>query len=76
MRAWIPCSAMLLAVLLPAAASAQPVPRSGGFYGNTYISPGYDYPYARAEDGYSESYPLVTRPSSRARAYQAERMAA
>jgi lipoprotein-anchoring transpeptidase ErfK/SrfK len=64
---------MLLAVLLPAAASAQPVPRSGGFYGNTYISPGYDYPYARAEDGYGESYPLVTRPSSRA--YQPERMA-
>jgi lipoprotein-anchoring transpeptidase ErfK/SrfK len=75
MRAWIPCSAMLLAALLPAAASAQPVPRSGNFYGNTYVAPGYDYPYARAEDGYAESYPLVTRPSSRARAYQAERMA-
>ncbi|WP_245435464.1 L,D-transpeptidase [Microvirga calopogonii] len=72
MRAWIPCSAMLLAVLLPAAASAQPVTRSGNFYGNTYISPGYDYPYARTEDGYRESYPLVTRPA--ARAYQAERM--
>jgi lipoprotein-anchoring transpeptidase ErfK/SrfK len=71
MRAWIPCSAMLLAVLLPAAASAQPVPRSGNFYGNTYVAPGYDYPYARAVDGYAESYPLVTRPSSRARANQA-----
>jgi len=73
MRAWIPCSAMLLAVLLPAAASAQPVYRSGNFYGNTYIAPSYDYPYARAEDGYRESYPLVTRPS--ARASRAERMA-
>jgi lipoprotein-anchoring transpeptidase ErfK/SrfK len=75
MRAWTSCSAMLLAVLLPAAASAQPMVRSGGFYGNTYISPGYDYPYARTEDGYSERYPLVTRPSARVRAYQAERMA-
>ena len=73
MRAWIPCSAMLLAVLLPAAASAQPMARNGGFYGNTYIAPGYDYPYARAEDGYAESYPLATRPSSRA--YRTERMA-
>ncbi len=66
MRAWIPCSAMFLAVLLPAAASAQPVYRSGNFYGNTYISPGYDYPYARTEDGYAESYPLAMRTSSRA----------
>ncbi|EIM27787.1 hypothetical protein MicloDRAFT_00043610 [Microvirga lotononidis] len=73
MRAWIPCSAMLLAVLLPAAASAQPVYGNGNFYGNTYIAPGYDYPYARTEDGYRESYPLVTRPA--ARASRAERMA-
>ncbi len=75
MRAWIPCSAVLLAVLLPAAASAQPVVRGGGFYGNTYIAPGYDYPYAQAEDGYDEDYPLVTRPSSRTQAYRAQRTA-
>ncbi|QRM32075.1 L,D-transpeptidase [Microvirga sp. VF16] len=61
---------MLLAVLLPAAASAQPIARNGHFYGNTYISPGYDYPYAHTEDGYAENYPLVTRPASRARAYR------
>lgn len=70
MRAWIPCSAMLLAVLLPAAASAQPVARNGNFYGNTYISSDYNYPYAQTQDGYPETYPLVTRPSSRARAYR------
>jgi len=64
MRAWIPCSAMLLAALLPAAASAQTAYRSGNFYGNTYIAPGYDYPQARAVD--AETYPLVTRPASRA----------
>jgi len=65
MRVWTPCSAMLLAVLLPAAASAQPLARNGHFYGNTYIAPSYDYPYARTEDDYREDYPLVTRPSSR-----------
>jgi lipoprotein-anchoring transpeptidase ErfK/SrfK len=75
MRAWIPCSAMLLAALLPAAASAQPMARNGGFYGNTYISPSYDYPYAQAEDGYDEDYPLVTRPAPRTRASRAERLA-
>jgi lipoprotein-anchoring transpeptidase ErfK/SrfK len=70
MRAWIPCSAMLLAVLLPAAASAQ-----GQFYGNTYISSEYDnYPYARTQDGYSENYPLVTRPSSRTQIYSSQRV--
>jgi lipoprotein-anchoring transpeptidase ErfK/SrfK len=74
MRAWIPCSAMLLAALLPAAASAQPMARNGGFYGNTYISPSYDYPYAQAEDGYDEDYPLVTRPAPRTRASRAERL--
>jgi lipoprotein-anchoring transpeptidase ErfK/SrfK len=74
MRAWIPCSAMLLAALLPAAASAQPMARNGGFYGNTYISPSYDYPYAQAEDGYDEDYPLVTRPAPRTRAGRAERL--
>ncbi len=69
MRAWIPCSAMLLAVLIPAAASAQPYQRGVHYYGNTYISSEYDYPYARTEDGYDESYPLATRSSSRTRAY-------
>src|SRR6185503_18212919 len=54
MRAWTSCSALLLAILLPAAASAQPVARNGGFYGNTYVAPDYDYPYARTEDGYAE----------------------
>lgn len=72
MRAWIPCSAMLLAVLIPAAASAQSHARSGHYYGNTYISSEYDYPYARTQDGYNASYPLVTRPSSRTRAYQVQ----
>jgi lipoprotein-anchoring transpeptidase ErfK/SrfK len=48
---------------------------NGYFYGNTYVAPGYDYPYARAEDGYNQGYPLATRPSSRSRAYQAEPMA-
>lgn len=75
MRAWIPCSAMLLVALLPAAASAQPMARSGQFYGNTYIAPGDDYPYAQTEDGYAETYPLVTRPSSRTHAYQTQRTA-
>ncbi|MBQ0821303.1 L,D-transpeptidase [Microvirga terrae] len=73
MRAWTSCSALLLAALLPAAASAQPAYRSGNFYGNTYVSPGYDYPYAHTEDGYAESYPRAARPA--ARAYQAERVA-
>ncbi|MBL0404854.1 L,D-transpeptidase [Microvirga aerilata] len=49
--------------------------RNGGFYGNTYISPSYDYPYAQAEDGYDEDYPLVTRPAPRTRASRAERLA-
>jgi lipoprotein-anchoring transpeptidase ErfK/SrfK len=74
MRAWIPCSAMLLATLLPAAASAQPMGRAGQFYGNTYISSQYDYyPYAQTQDGYAEDYPLVTRPSSRTQVYRTER---
>jgi lipoprotein-anchoring transpeptidase ErfK/SrfK len=77
MRAWIPCSAMLLAALLPAAASAQPMGRAGQFYGNTYISSEYDYyPYARTQDGYAENYPLVTRPSSRTQVYRSERTSA
>src|SRR5215204_4070702 len=74
MRAWIPCSAMLLAGLLPATASAQPMGRAGQFYGNTYISSEYDnYSYARAQDGYAQDYPLVTRPSSGSQVYRSER---
>lgn len=65
MRAWIPCSAMLLATLIPAAASAQTVQRGGYYYGNTYISSEYDYPYARTQDGYDPGYPMVTRPATR-----------
>lgn len=65
MRAWIPCSALLLAVLLPTAGSAQAVHGGGSYYGSTYISSEYDYPYARTQDGYNESYPLVTRPAAR-----------
>ena len=70
MRAWIPCSAMLLAVFLPAAASAQPVAVNGYYYGNSYPAPGYEYPYARTRDGYNQAYPVAVRPSARS-AYQA-----
>ena len=66
MRAWTSCSALLLAILLPAAASAQPVARNGGFYGNTYVAPDYDYPYARTEDAqraFAAGYQVhVTKP--------------
>ncbi len=65
MRAWIPCTAMLFAALLPASVSAQSVYGGGSYYGNTYIAPEYNYPYARTQDGYNENYPLVTRPSTR-----------
>ncbi len=78
MRAWLPCSVFLLAVSLPALGYAQPMrgypqaaPRDA--YGNLLVVPGYDYPYAQAQDGYlNQDYPFVSRPSSRARsAYQA-----
>ncbi|MBB4040030.1 lipoprotein-anchoring transpeptidase ErfK/SrfK [Microvirga flocculans] len=75
MRAWIPCTAMLLALLSPAAATAQSTGRTVYYYGNSYAASGYDYPYARAQDGYDEDYPLVTRPASRTRVYRVERMA-
>ncbi len=64
MRAWIPCSAMLLAVLVPATASAQARQGGGYYYGNTYISSEYNYPYARTQDGYDPGYPMVTRPAA------------
>lgn len=67
MHAWLPRSVFLMA-LLPATAFAQPTgyyygssPRDA--YGNALVVPGYDYPYARAQDGYSGDYP---RPSRRA----------
>jgi lipoprotein-anchoring transpeptidase ErfK/SrfK len=80
MRTWIPCSAMLLALLAPTAGSAQTVAANGYYYGNAprdaygnvVVAPGYDYPYAHAEDGYNQDYPLVTRPAPRARAARAE----
>jgi len=65
MRAWIPSSAILLLAFMPSAGSAQPLYRSGSYYGNTYIAPEYNYPYARTQDGYREDYPFVTRPSAR-----------
>jgi len=77
MRAWLPCSVFLLVASISTAGSAQPL---GGYmygpprdaFGNVVVVPGYDYPYARTSDGYDQGYPLVTRPSSRARAaYQA-----
>ncbi|MCB5175482.1 L,D-transpeptidase [Microvirga lenta] len=64
MRAWLPCSLFLLAASIPATSFAQPM-------GYRYVTPAYDYPYAVTRDGYDPGYPLVTRPSSRARsAYQ------
>jgi len=65
MRAWIPCTAMLFVALAPASGSAQSIYGGGHYYGNTYISSEYDYPYARTQDGYAEDYPLVTRPATR-----------
>lgn len=65
MRAWIPCTAMLFVALTPTTGSAQYAYGGGHYYGNTYISSEYNYPYARSQDGYSGAYPLVTRPASR-----------
>jgi len=64
MRAWIPCSAMLFLALAPSAGSAQSSYGGGYYYGNTYIAPEYNYPYARTQDGYRENYPRVTRPAT------------
>ena len=62
MHAWLPRSAFLMAFLLPAAGFAQPagyyygsVPRDA--YGNALVVPGYDYPYARTQDGYGGPSP-------------------
>ncbi|MXQ14450.1 L,D-transpeptidase family protein [Microvirga makkahensis] len=56
---------MLLFALMPSAGSAQPIYGGGSYYGNTYIAPEYNYPYARTQDGYREDYPFVTRPATR-----------
>ena len=53
-------------LLAPATASAQPyAPRD--VYGNSLSVPGYGYPPGYPADGYSDNYPLVTRPASRPR---------
>jgi lipoprotein-anchoring transpeptidase ErfK/SrfK len=74
MRAWLPCSAFLLALSLPVTSFAQPAPVRGYYgglprdaYGNLLVVPGYAYPYARTRDGYVPDYP----PSGRYRGYQA-----
>lgn len=69
MRAWIPCTAMLFVALMPSIGSAQSSYGGGQYYGNTYISSEYNYPSARTQDGYSEDYPLVTRPATRGYPY-------
>src|SRR4051794_6704822 len=61
MRAWTPCTALLFAALIPASGSAQSIYGGGQYYGNTYISSEYEYPYARTQDGYQ----LATRPATR-----------
>jgi lipoprotein-anchoring transpeptidase ErfK/SrfK len=79
MRAWFSCSVFFLAVSIPAASFAQPLVMRGyryeaaprDIYGNALAVPEYAYPEARTRDGYDEDYPLATRPSTRARAYQA-----
>lgn len=65
MHAWLPRSVFLMALLFPATGFAQPsgyyygaVPRDA--YGNTLVVPGYDYPYARTQDGYAGPYPRAT----------------
>lgn len=60
MRAWIPCTAMLLFALAPSSGSAQAI-YGGQYYGNTYVSSEYDYPYARTQDGYVGNYGRATR---------------
>ncbi|MCB8820464.1 L,D-transpeptidase [Microvirga rosea] len=74
MRHLLPCTATLFALLLPAAAAAQPagyygIPRD--VYGNPLVVPdtnagyvpGYSFPPGYPQDGYRETYPRVTRPA-------------
>jgi lipoprotein-anchoring transpeptidase ErfK/SrfK len=56
---------MLLLAFMPSAGAAQPLYGGGHYYGNTYITSEYDYPYARTQDGYREDYPFATRRATR-----------
>jgi lipoprotein-anchoring transpeptidase ErfK/SrfK len=68
MRHWL-LGPAVLALLIPAAVSAQPSPYAPrDVYGNILTVPGYGYPPGYPADGYSDRYPLVTRPASRPRA--------
>ena len=42
--------------------------RARDVYGNVLSVPGYGYPPGYPADGYTDNYPLVTRPASRPRA--------
>ena len=65
MRHWL-FGAAVLALLAPATASAQPyAPRD--VYGNLLSVPRYGYPPGYPADGYSDNFPLATRPASRPR---------
>ncbi|WP_230531219.1 L,D-transpeptidase [Microvirga roseola] len=46
---------MLFAVLVPAAGNAQPIAMNGHYYGNTYISSEYTYPYGPTADGWNRT---------------------
>ena len=60
-------AAAVLALLAPGTASAQPyAPRD--VYGNLLSVPRYGYPPGYPADGYSDNFPLATRPASRPRA--------
>ena len=61
--------AAMLALLVPATVVAQPRPYAQrDVYGNLLTVPSYGYPPGYPADGYSDQYPLVTRPASRSRA--------
>ncbi|WP_246505271.1 L,D-transpeptidase [Microvirga antarctica] len=75
MRDKLLISAVMLSLLIPVSASAQPFPQGArDVYGNRLTVPGYghsygsDYPPGYPADGYAEQYPLVTRPAMRPRA--------
>ncbi|QFU15690.1 L,D-transpeptidase [Microvirga thermotolerans] len=77
MRLLLPCTAALVSLLASSAAFAQPVgyyaaPRD--VYGNVLVVPNYGYPPGYPQDGYRETYPSVTRPAPRARAYRNDPM--
>ncbi|MGO4572935.1 L,D-transpeptidase [Microvirga sp. 2TAF3] len=73
MRPLLPCTAALFTLLLSASAFAQPIGPYGAprdAYGNLLVVPNYGYPPGYPADGYSETYPSVTRPASRPQAYR------